>query len=64
MPPLLKCVKFDGGKLQLLKWDQGTFAKALGPLAEELLEQGLDGYINNTLRLEEHFTKIWPPPNV
>lgn len=49
---------------ELLKWDQGTFAKALGPLAEELLEQGLDGYINNTLRLEEHFTKIWPPPNV
>lgn len=52
------------GYLQLQKWDQGTFAKALGPLAEDLLQRGLDGYINNTQRIEEHFSKIWPPPNV
>jgi len=52
------------GYVQLQKWDQGTFAKALGPLAEDLLQRGLDGYINNTQRIEEHFSKIWPPPNV
>lgn len=49
---------------EIQKWDQGTFAKALGPLAEDLLRRGLDGYINNTERVEEHFSKIWPPPNV
>lgn len=50
--------------LQLQKWNQGTFTKALGPLAEDLLQRGLDGYINNTQRVENHFSKIWPPPNV
>ncbi|KAI0514314.1 hypothetical protein KFK09_010349 [Dendrobium nobile] len=49
---------------ELLKWDQRSLAAAMGPCAEELLASGLDGYINQTRRVEELFGKIWPPPNV
>ncbi|KAF9616725.1 hypothetical protein IFM89_032001 [Coptis chinensis] len=49
---------------ELVKWDQLTFASAMGPAAEELLATGLEGYINQTKRVEELFGKIWPPPNV
>ncbi|KAK9143220.1 hypothetical protein Syun_012620 [Stephania yunnanensis] len=49
---------------ELVKWDQLSFAKAMGPAAEELLSAGLDGYINQAKRVEELFGKIWPPPNV
>ncbi|XP_020114499.1 uncharacterized protein LOC109728499 [Ananas comosus] len=49
---------------ELVKWDQLSFAAALGPAAEELLATGLEGYVNQTARVEELFGKIWPPPNV
>lgn len=49
---------------ELVKWDQATFASAIGPAAEELLAAGLEGYINQSKRVEEYLTKIWPPPNV
>ncbi|KAL6004932.1 hypothetical protein ACLOJK_005490 [Asimina triloba] len=51
-------------RVQLLKWDQLSFASAMGPAAEELLGAGLEGYMNQTKRVEEFFGKIWPPPNV
>lgn len=50
--------------VQLVKWDQLTFASAMGPAAEELLSTGLEGYKKQTMRVEELFGKIWPPPNV
>ncbi|XP_042401960.1 transaldolase-like [Zingiber officinale] len=49
---------------ELVKWDQRSFASAIGPAAEELLAAGLEGYVNQTRRIEELFGKIWPPPNV
>ncbi|KAH9314062.1 hypothetical protein KI387_022689, partial [Taxus chinensis] len=49
---------------ELVTWDQVTFASAMGPAAKELLAAGLDGYINQSKRVEEYFAKIWPPPNV
>lgn len=49
---------------ELKKWDQLTFASAMGPAAEELLTAGLEGYANQTKRVEDLFGKIWPPPNV
>lgn len=49
---------------QLVKWDQLTFASAVGPAAVELLAGGLDGYANQANRVEELFAKLWPPPNV
>ncbi|CAN6460767.1 unnamed protein product [Victoria cruziana] len=49
---------------ELVNWDQLKFASAIGPAAEELLGAGVEGYINQTRRVEEHFSKIWPPPNV
>ena len=49
---------------QLVKWDQYSFASAMGPAAVELLTTGLDGYTNQAKRVEELFGKIWPPPNV
>lgn len=49
---------------ELVKWDQRSFASAMGPCAEELLGAGLEGYVNQTKRVEELFGKIWPPPNV
>ncbi|KAK9103184.1 hypothetical protein Sjap_020438 [Stephania japonica] len=55
---------YDFSEKELVKWDQLSFAKALGPAAEELLSAGLDGYINQAKRVEELFSKIWPPPNV
>jgi hypothetical protein len=50
--------------MQLVQWDQSTFVSSLGPLAEDLIRCGIESYSGNTLRLEEHFSKIWPPPNV
>ncbi|RZC63830.1 hypothetical protein C5167_025572 [Papaver somniferum] len=49
---------------ELVKWDQLKFASTMGSAAEELLASGLDGYVNQTKRVEELFGKIWPPPNV
>ncbi|THG05336.1 hypothetical protein TEA_003009 [Camellia sinensis var. sinensis] len=49
---------------ELVKWDQYSFASAMGPAAEELLTAGLDGYVNQARRVEELFGKIWPPPNL
>lgn len=49
---------------QLVKWDQYSFASAMGPAGVELLAAGLDGYANQAKRVEELFGKIWPPPNV
>ncbi|KAL0920827.1 hypothetical protein M5K25_009997 [Dendrobium thyrsiflorum] len=56
--------EYDFNDEELLKWDQRRLAAAMGPCAEELLASGLDGYINQTRRVEELFGKIWPPPNV
>lgn len=49
---------------QLVKWDQLSFATAIGPAAEDLLGAGLESYTKQTRRVEELFGKIWPPPNV
>ncbi|KAK6138684.1 hypothetical protein DH2020_027574 [Rehmannia glutinosa] len=49
---------------ELVKWDQYSFASAMGPAAVELLAAGLDGYASQSRRVEELFGKIWPPPNV
>ncbi|KAK1376392.1 hypothetical protein POM88_032585 [Heracleum sosnowskyi] len=49
---------------ELVKWDQYSFASAMGPAGVELLAAGLDGYANQAKRVEEFFGKIWPPPNV
>ncbi|XP_043716243.1 transaldolase isoform X2 [Telopea speciosissima] len=55
---------FKFSEEELVKWDQLSFASAIGPAAEELLATGLGGYANQTKRVEEFFGKIWPPPNV
>ncbi|XP_048230763.1 transaldolase [Ricinus communis] len=49
---------------ELVKWDQLGLASAMGPAAVELLAAGLDGYVDQARRVDELFTKIWPPPNV
>ncbi|BBM96995.1 hypothetical protein Mp_1g02180 [Marchantia polymorpha subsp. ruderalis] len=49
-------------------WDKVKFAEfgqsAMGPMAEELVASGVESSIAQTKRIEEHFAKIWPPPNV
>nr|CAB3480025.1 unnamed protein product [Digitaria exilis] len=55
---------YDFTEEELVKWDQLSLAAAMGPAAEELLASGLEGYANQTRRVEELFEKIWPPPNV
>ncbi|XP_075508663.1 uncharacterized protein LOC142545383 [Primulina tabacum] len=49
---------------ELVKWDQYSFSSAMKPAAVELLATGMDGYANQSRRVEELFGKIWPPPNV
>ncbi|KAL2472001.1 Aldolase superfamily protein [Abeliophyllum distichum] len=49
---------------ELVKWDQYSFASAMGPAAVELLTAGMESYVNQSKRVEELFGKIWPPPNV
>ncbi|KAF3783518.1 Transaldolase [Nymphaea thermarum] len=61
-PAVSNAVNFS--EEELVNWDQLTFASAIGPAAEELLSAGVEGYINQTRRVEEFFDKIWPPPNV
>ncbi|KAJ6851093.1 uncharacterized protein M6B38_260480 [Iris pallida] len=57
-------IGYNFGEEDLVKWDQMSMASMMGPCAEELLSAGLDGYVNQTKRVEELFGKIWPPPNV
>ncbi|VFQ88741.1 unnamed protein product [Cuscuta campestris] len=49
---------------EVVTWDQYSLASAMGPAAVELLTAGMEGYIDQTKRVEELFGKIWPPPNV
>ncbi|PKA59562.1 transaldolase [Apostasia shenzhenica] len=49
---------------ELVRWDAASLSSGMGPAAKELLAAGLDGYVNQTRRVEELFGKIWPPPNV
>ncbi|XP_061348254.1 uncharacterized protein LOC133293671 isoform X1 [Gastrolobium bilobum] len=49
---------------ELVKWDQISLAKTMGPASVQLLAAGLDGYADQAKRLEDLFGKIWPPPNV
>lgn len=55
---------YEFSKEELVKWDQKSFASAMGPAAMELLAAGIDGHANQAKRVEELFGKIWPPPNV
>ncbi|OAY59982.1 transaldolase [Manihot esculenta] len=55
---------YNFSKEEVAKWDQLSLASAMGPAAVELLAAGLDGYADQARRVEELFTKIWPPPNV
>ncbi|KAL6007908.1 hypothetical protein ACLOJK_033413 [Asimina triloba] len=54
---------YNFSKAELVEWDQQKFASSIGPAAGELLGAGLEGYVNQTRRMEELFGKIWPPPN-
>ncbi|URD79021.1 Transaldolase [Musa troglodytarum] len=49
---------------ELVNWDEASFSSAMGPASKELLAAVLEGYANQTKRVEELFGKIWPPPNV
>ncbi|XP_038906892.1 transaldolase [Benincasa hispida] len=49
---------------EVKKWDQLSLASGMGPAALQLLANGLEGYAEQTQRVEELFGKIWPPPNV
>ncbi|KAJ9147751.1 hypothetical protein P3X46_029876 [Hevea brasiliensis] len=49
---------------EVAKWDQLSLALPMGPAAIDRLAAGLDGHIDQARRVEELFTKIWPPPNV
>ncbi|KAA0039687.1 transaldolase [Cucumis melo var. makuwa] len=49
---------------EVKKWDQLSLASGMGPAALQLLANGLEGYADQTKRVEELFEKIWPPPNV
>ncbi|KAK4769171.1 hypothetical protein SAY86_027321 [Trapa natans] len=55
---------YEFSKEELLKWDQISLASAMGPASVELLAAGLDGYVNQSKRVEHLFGKIWPPANV
>eukprot|EP00270_Netrium_digitus_P007698 TRINITY_DN225_c0_g1_i2.p1 TRINITY_DN225_c0_g1~~TRINITY_DN225_c0_g1_i2.p1 ORF type:complete len:418 (-),score=76.73 TRINITY_DN225_c0_g1_i2:295-1548(-) len=46
------------------KWDKQRFEQQLGLCAEQLLAAELESAVVQTLRVEEYFSKIWPPPNV
>ncbi|CAA2964455.1 probable transaldolase [Olea europaea subsp. europaea] len=49
---------------EIVKWDQYSFASAMGPAAVELLTAGMESYVIQSKRVEELFGKMWPPPNV
>ncbi|XP_068634662.1 uncharacterized protein [Aristolochia californica] len=50
---LSSAMAYDFSKEELVNWDRLTFASAMGPAAEELLGAGLEGYMNQTKRVEE-----------
>ncbi|XP_022156458.1 uncharacterized protein LOC111023345 [Momordica charantia] len=49
---------------EVKKWDQLSLASGMGPASLQLLATGLEGYADQSKRVEELFGKIWPPPNV
>ncbi|KAL3700418.1 hypothetical protein R1sor_018440 [Riccia sorocarpa] len=61
-PSAAKSITFRADESK--KWDQVRFTSELGPMAEEMLANGIEGSIAQIKRIEEHFSKIWPPPNV
>ncbi|NP_001242359.1 uncharacterized protein LOC100800377 [Glycine max] len=56
--------KYTFSDEELVKWDEDSLTKAMGPAAVQLLAAGLDGHADQAKRVEELFEKIWPPPNV
>eukprot|EP00897_Mesotaenium_endlicherianum_P009762 jgi/Mesen1/8814/ME000053S08222 len=46
------------------KWDEAAFKAQVGQCATQLLDGELEATNAQHLRVEEHFSKIWPPPNV
>ncbi|XP_073052060.1 uncharacterized protein [Primulina eburnea] len=60
----LSAASYNFSDEELVTWDQYSFSSAMGPVAVELVATGMDGYANQSKRVEELFGKIWPPPNV
>ncbi|KAG5039751.1 hypothetical protein JHK85_012227 [Glycine max] len=56
--------KYTFSDEELVRWDEDSLSKAMGPAAVQLLAAGLDGHADQAKRVEELFGKIWPPPNV
>lgn len=46
------------------KWDEAKFTAEIGPCASQLLTAEIESSSSQATRVEEYFTKIWPPPNV
>lgn len=63
-------INLDSGDTNLFtskefeKWDQEKYEAELGPCARQLLHTELESAVSQLNRVEEHFSKIWPPPNM
>ncbi|GJP33932.1 hypothetical protein CLOM_g11250 [Closterium sp. NIES-68] len=45
-------------------WDMARFMANVGPCARHLLQAEIESAVAQTEKVEKHFQKIWPPPNV
>ncbi|CAI7853553.1 unnamed protein product [Closterium sp. NIES-53] len=50
--------------LQVKPWDMARFMANIGPCARQLLQAEIDSAVSQAEKVDKHFKKIWPPPNV
>ncbi|CAI7787261.1 unnamed protein product [Closterium sp. NIES-54] len=48
----------------LKPWDMARFMANIGPCARQLLQAEIDSAVSQAEKVDKHFKKIWPPPNV
>lgn len=54
----------DGPTDQVKPWDADRFSAEVGPCAQQLLAAEIESAVDQADKVEKHFAKIWPPPNV
>ncbi|CAI5987334.1 unnamed protein product [Closterium sp. NIES-65] len=62
--PDLKPAALSSAADKVKPWDMARFMANIGPCARQLLQAEIDSAVSQAEKVDKHFKKIWPPPNV
>ncbi|CAI7791074.1 unnamed protein product [Closterium sp. NIES-54] len=62
--PDLKPAAVSAAADKVKPWDMARFMANIGPCARQLLQAEIDSAVSQAEKVDKHFKKIWPPPNV